>query len=197
MDRQGSAGWDKGSSAFLKKVLLGENIYSLIFYLVVFYVLLVYVAFPLIYGLTPMSDISAVISPSMVHQEPQINITFYGWLYSHGFTASQVARWPFQGGLGVGSLAVAFRTPADDIKIGDVIIYRARVGGEELDVIHRVINETVINGSYYFTTKGDANPYPLSFEYDIPYSTVVGRVDVVIPYLGYPRYIAYLIAGSL
>ncbi|MCW1301618.1 MAG: signal peptidase I [Candidatus Parvarchaeota archaeon] len=197
MSRQEQTGGDKNYITFLKETLLGENLYSLIFYLVVFYILLTYAVFPMTYSLTSVSDISAVISPSMVHQEPQINATFYGWLYDHGFNMSQVARWPFQGGLSVGSLVVAFKTPADDIKVGDIIIYRADVNGEELDVIHRVINETVIDGSYYFTTKGDANPYPLSFEYNIPYSAVVGKVDTVIPYLGYPRYIAYLIVHDL
>ncbi len=185
------------SLLFLRNVILGENIYSLIFYLVIFYILLVYVVFPSVYAFTPISDISAVISPSMVHQQPQINLTYYGWLYSHGFNRSQVAEWPFPDGLPVGSLAIAYKVPAADIKVGDIIIYKAYVNGKYIDVIHRVVNETVINGVYRFTTKGDANPYPLSFEYNIPYQDVVGKVVVAIPYLGYPRYLVYLLSSSL
>ncbi|MBE5730003.1 signal peptidase I [Candidatus Parvarchaeota archaeon] len=185
------------STSFLKKMLLGENIYSLIFYLVIFYVLLAYVIFPATYTFTPISDVSAVISSSMVHQQPQINVTYYGWLQSHGFNMSQVAEWPFPNGLPLGSLVVAYKVPANDIKIGNIIIYRADVNGEYIDVIHRVINETVVNGVYHFTTKGDANPYPLSFEYNVPYNEVVGKVVLSIPYLGYPRYLVYLLFSGL
>ena len=177
--------------SFVSRLLRGDSIYSVLFYIAITYILFVYVALPSVYTFTPVSYVSSVVSGSMVHQEPQIGTTYYGWLEYHHFNMSAVDKWPFSNGINIGSLAVAYKVQPSQIKIGDVIIYHINYEGLNEDVIHRVVNETVINGSYYYTTKGDANPFSLPFEYNIPYSHVVGKVNYVIPYIGYPRYLAY------
>jgi signal peptidase len=40
-----------------------------------------------------------------------------------------------------------------DVEIGDIIIFRYN----DMNIIHRVIDETVIDGEKYLKTKGDAN----------------------------------------
>ncbi|MCL4391711.1 MAG: signal peptidase I [Candidatus Parvarchaeota archaeon] len=182
---------------FIVKLLKGNSPYSILFYIVIFYVVFVYIALPSVYAFTPVSYISAVVSGSMVHQEPQINSTYYGWLESHGFNMSQVKKWPFSNGINIGSLAVAYKVPPDQITVGSVIIYHINYEGLNEDIIHRVVNETEINGTYYYTTKGDANPFSLPFEYNIPYSHVVGKVEYVVPYLGYPKYLIYSLSQLL
>ena len=177
----------------IRYLFSGDSIISILIYLLIFYVLFEYLILPLIYTYSDISYISAVVSSSMSHNSPTINYTFYGWLQSHGFNMSEVSKWPFLNGIPVGSLVVAYKVPASEIKVGDVIISDADVYGKYEEVIHRVINETVINGSFYYTTKGDANPSPLPFEYNIPYNHVIGVVNTVIPYLGYPRYLLYRI----
>ncbi len=185
---------DKETKKVLLKLLKGESSLSILLYLVIFYIVFVYVALPSVYAFTPVSYISAVVSGSMVHKEPQINTTYYGWLSSHGFNMSQVSKWPFSNGINIGSLAIAYKVPASQIKVGDVIIYHINYEGLDEDIIHRVVNETVVNGTYYYTTKGDANPFSLPFEYNIPYKHVVGKVEYVIPDLGYPKYFLYTLS---
>ena len=41
----------------------------------------------------------------------------------------------------------------DDVKNGDVIVFRYK----DMNIIHRVIDETVIDGEKHLKTKGDAN----------------------------------------
>ncbi len=192
----------------LKNLFSGEKYYSIILYIILVYLLFVYVALPSVYAFTPVSYISAVVSGSMEHNAPTIQLTYNDWLVQNGFNSSVTSSWPFQNGINVGSLTVAYKVPADQIKIGDVIIYTpnsytAPPGsicpsvGPTVQIIHRVINETIINGTYYYTTKGDANPLSCPFEIDVPYSAVIGEVETVIPYLGYPRYILYSIGNLI
>ena len=183
------------SGSFVRKLVSGNSIYSILFYIVIFYLIFVYVALPSVYAFTPVSYISAVVSGSMVHQQPEINSTYYGWLESHGFNMSAVKTWPFPDGISIGSLAVAYKVSPSQIMVGDVIIYHINYEGLNEDVIHRVVNEPEINGTYYYTTKGDANPFSFPFEYNIPYSHVVGKVEYVIPYLGYPKYLLYSLSN--
>jgi signal peptidase len=55
---------------------------------------------------------------------------------------------------------------------------------------HRVINETEINGTYYFLTKGDANLFPDENPNNpgtwVPQSHVIGKIVWYVPDLGYP-----------
>ncbi len=188
-------------SAKIKKftinLLRGKNTYSILFYIIVIYLASVYVALPAVYAFTPVSYISSVLSGSMSHSAPTIQLTYYDWLTQHGFNNSQTSTWPYQRGIDIGSLLIAYKVSPEQIKVGDVIIFDAFYNGVYEDIVHRVINITVINGTYYYTTKGDANPSSLPIEVDIPYSHVVGKVGDVIPYLGYPRYLLYLLGNLL
>ena len=46
----------------------------------------------------------------------------------------------------------------NDVQVGDIVVYQATWFPNP--VIHRVINESQINESKYFTIKGDNNPVP-------------------------------------
>lgn len=53
-----------------------------------------------------------------------------------------------------GSVAVVdHNVPFDDIQVGDVIIFKC----DDMNIIHRVVGETVVNGQKRLSTKGDAN----------------------------------------
>ncbi len=177
----------------LNLLFSGEGFVSVIIYLLIFYVLFVYAVMPAVYAFTDISYISAVVSSSMDHSSPTIQITYNNWLAENGFNSSSTSHWPFQDGVPLGSLVVAYKMPAANITVGDVIIYTVLTSSGSEDIIHRVISEHEINGSYYYTTKGDANPESLPFELNIPYTRVVGVVGISIPYLGLPRYLLSLI----
>jgi signal peptidase len=94
-----------------------------------------------------------------------------------------------------GDLVFAYRPAPNEIRVGDVVIYRVY---NKL-IIHRVIDVRVKNGEYYYVTQGDNNPIPDYMYFDVvdgvpvgvSYGRIVGVVLSVeghtfkVPYLGY------------
>ncbi len=91
-----------------------------------------------------------------------------------------------------GDLVFAYKPKPQDIRVGDIIIYKGVRGNL---VIHRVIGIRKYHGEYYYITMGDNNPGPDIIEFTgnigIPYERVEGVVFSIdnttfkIPYLGY------------
>ena len=77
--------------------------------------------------------------------------------------------------------------PETDVNVGDVVVYNATWYKEP--VIHRVINVEMINGSKYFTIKGDnnnqADPYLVQPHQIRSKVMTVGGNLVIIPKIGY------------
>lgn len=64
-------------------------------------------------------------------------------------------------------------------EVGDVVSYNARIEGQDIIISHRIVN---IGGNVYLT-KGDANS---AVDREIVVSRlIIGKVVVIIPYLGY------------
>ena len=98
-----------------------------------------------------------------------------------------------------GDLVVIYKPQPQDIRVGDIVVYRSPLTGRL--VIHRVIEINECDGSYCYITKGDNNLHPdnspmlaLEPSTGIPYEDVVGVVIGIrrggstaplrIPYLG-------------
>ena len=81
-----------------------------------------------------------------------------------------------------GDIVVSKYTNPEEIKINDVITF-ALVDNPKKCVTHRVINITNENGSMGFQTKGDANEDP--DQRIVQSSELIGKIVLVIPYLGY------------
>lgn len=83
-----------------------------------------------------------------------------------------------------GDLFVINKADPQDIDLGDVIVYQ----GPTERIIHRVVDIEVIDGEYFYRTKGD-NPnnfldvYGIGFL--IPYDVILGKIVSRIPYLGH------------
>lgn len=69
---------------------------------------------------------------------------------------------------------------ASEIKIGDILVFRR----DGRIVTHRATSVELRDGTYYFTTRGDANSDPDSSE--VSDQQVIGRVLLVGKYIGYP-----------
>jgi len=97
-----------------------------------------------------------------------------------------------------GDMVLVYKPAPDEIREGMIIVYRSLEGRL---VIHRVIKVNVLNGDYYYVTKGDNNLLPdnemmppLQPPYGVSYSRVLGvvvsvriggaDVPIRIPYLG-------------
>lgn len=68
----------------------------------------------------------------------------------------------------------------ENIKVGDVVVFKHN----NIIVVHRIVNVSTKNDLYYFNTKGDANDKQDNFE--IKEKEIIGKVDYVIKYIGYP-----------
>ncbi|MDI9619949.1 MAG: signal peptidase I [Candidatus Nezhaarchaeota archaeon] len=78
-----------------------------------------------------------------------------------------------------GDIVLVVGVKPSELKVGDVIVYRASNGL----IIHRIIGVAVEGGRLFFTTKGDNNPVPDPMP--VPEDRVVGRVvGVILPRAG-------------
>jgi signal peptidase len=75
----------------------------------------------------------------------------------------------------------------NDVQVGDIVVYKANWFPNP--VIHRVINETQVNGTKYFVIKGDNNPVQdpeLVLPSQITERVVkIGDQPLIIPKVGY------------
>jgi signal peptidase len=79
----------------------------------------------------------------------------------------------------VGSIVIIKKVNPEDIKVGDIITFKAG----ELTVMHRVIDKIVENNTYYFRTQGDANNVP--DPWIVKPEDVYGALLLTIPFYGY------------
>ena len=79
-----------------------------------------------------------------------------------------------------GDALLIYKIDANKIQEGDILIYKN--GGKI--IAHRVIKKTEFQNKIFFNTKGDAN---LLVDEDlVEEGDVIGRVDYIIKYIGYP-----------
>ena len=75
----------------------------------------------------------------------------------------------------------------ENVNIGDIVVYNAEWYPNP--VIHRVINKTIINGTTYFTIKGDNNevpdPYLVKPSQITEKVMTIGDMPLIIPKIGY------------
>ncbi len=81
-----------------------------------------------------------------------------------------------------GDLLVLQAKPPDQIKVGDIIVFQDKEWVVSGPVVHRVVDIQVINGTYHFYTKGDANAQ--QDPYDRTPDEIIGVVVYRIPYVG-------------
>lgn len=81
----------------------------------------------------------------------------------------------------LGSVVIPERVAAQDLRVGDVV--SLQVGPQHTVFTHRVIRLIDHGNAPWIQTKGDANR--VEDPSIIPASDVIGRVNVVVPYLGY------------
>jgi len=79
---------------------------------------------------------------------------------------------------------VDYDTPFENIKEGDVIVFY-RPSGHDRTILHRVV-AIIDDDPYTLRTKGDANPASIpGTDFPITKEEYIGKVDKVIPQIGY------------
>ena len=106
-----------------------------------------------------------------------------------GIDKKKFETFNFQKGFNKGDILFVTGTSPEKIKIGDVIIFRANYKNP---IIHRVINITRENGTYYFSTIGDNNNGQIYFEKKISENQVIGKARArILPYVGWIKLIFF------
>jgi len=81
-----------------------------------------------------------------------------------------------------GDLLIIQARPPEEIALNDIVVYQDEVWHSDGPIVHRVIEIEVVEGDYYYFTKGDNNP--TRDPYNRTYSEIVGVVVATIPWLG-------------
>ncbi len=82
-----------------------------------------------------------------------------------------------------GDLLILQGRPADQIRVGDIIVFQDSQWYTDAPIVHRVVAIEEVSGVLHFTTKGDANPTedPGTRTPD----EIIGVRVATIPYVGY------------
>ncbi len=167
-----------------------NSIWSWIFNILLAFVLIKFIVYP---GLGLLLGtgypIVAVVSESMEHNKLDFDDWWdinREWYENEGITKQEFNDYALKNGFNKGDIIILKGDSPQDLKVGDVIVFKAR---QPDPVIHRIVRKWDEYGEYYFQTKGDNNPGSISnFDIDetrISEKQVIGKGVFKIPYLGY------------
>lgn len=169
------------------KFLQEDSWPSFLVTLVLAFIMIKFVFFPGLSVLTGTSlPLVIVESCSMYHHEDGLEKTFEsGSVYEdYGLSLADSIGWDFQNGFAKGD--VIFVVGADDLEVGDVIIFE---GGREYPLIHRLVEV----GETY-ATKGDnyvTNSRQLASEKKISEDQLIGKALFRVPIIGWAKLIFF------
>jgi len=86
-----------------------------------------------------------------------------------------------------GDAVLLLKVKPEEIRIGDIISYTKVVPFASMQIVtHRVVEANDYGDSYFFKTKGDANPNPDSW--NVTPEEIIGKAVITIPKIGYILY---------
>ena len=167
-------------------------IFSVIF-LLLFIKLIFFPGLSLITG--TKLPLAIVESCSMYHQGNLFS-NFNDWWQRHFLKYSEInvnqsefQKFSFKKGFNKGDILFIIGTPADKLKIGDVIVFQTNKANP---IIHRIIKIKKQNNTLIFSTMGDNNNGQLNVEKEINKNQIIGRaVFRIAPYLGWGKLIFF------
>ena len=160
------------------------------------FVFIRFLFFPFLSLITGTSLPLAIVESCSMYHQGNIFSDFNSWFQRHELkyetikiTEQQFDKFSLHNGFGKGDILFITGVKPQNIRIGDIIIYNA---GQQAPIIHRVINITNSNGTYFFSTEGDNNNGQLSFENGINQNQIIGKASFMIaPYIGWIKLVFY------
>jgi signal peptidase I len=105
-----------------------------------------------------------------------------------GYSLSFVLTPSMEPAIDAGDLIVSRSVQPEDLEVGDIITFRADIpvgsSTREESITHRIVEVQVIDGTYYFTTKGDNNSVTYAWETAISEERVVSQYRGKSAFLG-------------
>jgi len=176
-----------------------DSIWSWIVNIIIAFILVKFVVYP---GLGALLDtgypVVAVVSKSMEH-----NSKFDewwnragSWYTNEGISETMFRDYTFKNGFNMGDVMVLRGEDIEDIKLGDVIVFRSVTANP---IIHRVVKVYEDNGEIFLQTKGDNNggvSHDLG-EDKIGEDRLIGRAFFRIPLVGWIKIIFSDLIGGM
>ena len=175
-----------------------NSIWSWIVNILLAFVLIKFIVYPgLGYALSTSHPVVAVVSESMEHNSgfDKWWDNANKWYTANGINKENFNSFPLKNGFDKGDIMVLKGKKAENIKVGDVIVFWS---AKKDPIIHRVVKKWQENNAYYFETKGDnynTNREPIVKsdsegkvildETNIKEEMLVGNAVLRIPLLGY------------
>lgn len=164
--------------------------------LIFIFIFIKFIFFPLLTLITGTPLPLAIVESCSMYHQGNIFSDFNSWFQRHdlkyealNITEQQFSKFSMINGFSKGDILFIVGVKPQNIHIGDIIIYNA---GQQAPIIHRVINITDENGTYFFSTEGDNNNGQLSFENGINQNQIVGKASFTIaPFIGWIKLVFY------
>lgn len=179
-----------------------NSIWSWIVNIILAFILIKFLVYPLLsLVLSTSHPIVAVVSSSMEHNKgfDKWWDENKGWYINNNITKGQFESFPMKNGFNRGDIIILIGKQPKDIKIGDIIVFRAI---KKEPIIHRAVKISKDTDKYIYSTKGDNNKGQIRAygeglfgegvfggidETSIHESLVIGNALFKIPLLGYVK----------
>lgn len=172
-----------------------------IFSLVFIFIFIKFVFFPVV-GLVSGSSLPlAIVESCSMYHKGDLFSNFNSWWQGHesyyekwNISKSEFESFRFDNGFDKGDIMFVVGTKPQNVRIGDIIVFNPP--GRTTPIIHRVMNVSVEDGVYYFSTLGDNNMGgQFSFENGINQDELVGKaVFKVFPFVGWAKQFFFEVA---
>ena len=166
-----------------------NSIWSWIVNIALAFVLIKFVVYPglgLVLGTN--YPVVAVVSGSMEHNGMGFDEWWSAnnaWYRDNKISKEEFSQFPLQNGFNKGDIMILVGREAEEIEIGDVIVFRS---ARKDPIIHRVVKKTG-DGQTVFQTKGDNNAESIRSqqldETRITEDHLIGKTVFRVPFLGY------------
>jgi len=140
----------------------------------------------------------AIVESCSMYHEDNLFSDFDEWFERHEqkyerkrVDYEEFLEFPFKKGFNKGDILFIVGTSAEDLEIGDVIVFQ---GNQKNPIIHRIIDKKVsdTDNRTYFSTIGDNNNGQLDSEDRIYESQIIGKAAFrLAPYVGWGKLIFF------
>ena len=174
-----------------------DSLKGWIFSVVFLFIFIKLIFFPILNLTTGTSLPLAIVESCSMYHEGNFFSNFDSWWDEKGekyekfnLTKENFLDYKFKKGFNKGDILFIVGTPAEKLKIGDVIVFQAP---KKNPIIHRIMKiEITATGEKVFSTIGDNNEGQLSIEKNIPEDAIIGRaVFRLAPYVGWIKLIFF------
>ena len=173
-----------------------DSIKGWIFSVIFLFVFIKFIFFPILSLATGTSLPLAIVESCSMYHKGDILGDFNSWWTRHEskyepfkINNENFSDFSLKKGFNKGDILFITGTKPEKLEVGDVIIFDA---GQRNPIIHRIVNITMKDGDYSFSTMGDNNNGQLSVEKAISSEQLVGKASFrLAPLLGWVKLIFY------